>query len=119
MAQISINDEHIVNGRLTVRRFKDENDEIKIVGTLATHCYFEEILKIETFRYSINDIEVVEEVFASDDYDIVYNFTAKEINNKCGLSDLNNSIIKKIEEKMYGNQGYVINTDLERSMDNE
>lgn len=119
MAQISVNDEYIVNGRLTVRRFKDEDDNIKIVGTFATHCYFEEILKLETFRYSVSDIEVVEEIFASDDYDIVYNFTAKHIENKHGLSDLNNKIIKEIEDKMYGEQGYVIDTDLERSMRNE
>ena len=122
MAQISVNDEYVVNGRLTVRRFKDEEDKIKIVGTFATHCYFEEILKLETFRYSITDIEgieIQEEVFGSDDFDIVYNFTAKEIDNKYGLSDLNNDIIQKIENKMYGNQGYVLNTDLEGSMSNE
>lgn len=116
MAQISVNDEYVINGRLTVKRFKDINGNIKIEGTLATHCYFEEILKLETFRYSIMGIEVIEEVFGSDDYDIVYNFIAKELDNRYGISDLNNDVIKEIEKEMYGKQGFVLGTDLERNM---
>lgn len=119
MAQVSINDEYVVNGRLTVRRFKDENNEIKIVGTLATHYYIEEILKLETFRYSIEGIEVAEEVFGSDDFDIVYNFTADSLDIKYGISDLNNELINNIEKSIYGKQGYTLNTELERNMSNE
>ena len=51
MAKISVNDEFIVNGVLTVKRYITEDNEIAIAGTFACHYYFEEIKKLETFRY--------------------------------------------------------------------
>lgn len=118
MAKVSVNDEFIVNGVLTVKRFKDEETgEVKIAGTFACHYYFEEIHKLETYRYSVTEIDVKEEVFASDNFDIVYNFTAEAIDNKHGISNLTNEEIEKIEESIYGKDGYVLNTVLEKGVE--
>lgn len=114
MAKISVNDEFVVNGVLTVKRFITDEDEIVIAGTFACHYYFEEITKLETFRYSITGVEVKEEIFEADNFDIIYNFNAKAIDNKQGLSNLSNEEIIKIEEDIYGNDGYVKGTVLEK-----
>lgn len=114
MAKISVNDEFIVNGVLTVKRYITEDNEIAIAGTFACHYYFEEIKKLETFRYSITGVEVKEEIFESDNFDIIYNFNAKAIDNKQGLSNLTNEEISKIEEEIYGKDGYVKGTVLEK-----
>lgn len=114
MAKISVNDEFVVNGILTVKRFIDEDEQVVIAGSFACHYYFEEIKKLETYRYSITDIDVKEEVFGADDFDIVYNFNAKSLDNKHGISNLTNEMISKIEEDIYGNEGYVKGTVLEK-----
>lgn len=113
MARIKVNEEYEVKGRLTVKRFISDNGEIIIAGTLATHYYFEEIDCLETFRYKVTGIEVMEEVFGSDDFDIVYNFNAKAIDNIFGPSDLETEEIIKIEDQLYGNYGYLKGTVLE------
>lgn len=113
MAQISINDEIIVNGKLTVKRFYDENKEVKIIGTFATHLYFEEIKTLTTYRYRILEVEVVEEIFASDDYDIVYSFIANSLENVHGATNLSNEQMEAIENNIYGVEGYLLSTDLE------
>lgn len=113
MAKISVNDKTIINGKLTVKRYYDENKDLKIVGTFATHLYFEEIKTITTYRYRILGVEVVEEIFASDDYDIVYSFIAKEIENIHGQTNLNIKQMEDIEAEMYGAEGYLLNTAME------
>lgn len=114
MAKVSVNDEFVVSGRITVKRFVNESGEVVVAGSFACHYYFEEIKKLETYRYSITDVEVVEEIFGSDDFDIVYNFEAKAIDNKDGVSNLNNELIAKIEKEIYGKDGYVLGTILEK-----
>lgn len=119
MAKVSVNDEYVVNGVLTVKRFIEdkETNTIGITGTFACHYYFEEIHKLETYRYSITGIEVQEEVFSSDNFDIVYNFTAEAIDNKQGISYLTNEEIEKIEKEIYGKDGYVLGTVLEKGVE--
>lgn len=112
MAQISINDEYIINGKLTVRRVLTDDNEVVVVGTLATHFYFEEIKKIETYRYAVTGVEVREEVFGSDDHNILYNFKAKAIDNKYGMSNLSSDLIKAIEDKMYNPDGFALDSNL-------
>jgi hypothetical protein len=70
----------------------------------------------------VTGIDVVEEVFGADDFDIVYNFIATDIDNKCGATNLPNDFIDIIEERIYGRDGYVLGTVLEkgdREDDNE
>lgn len=114
VALIRINNDKAVNGKLTVKRYLDAEGAIHIEGTFATHWYFEEITQLDTFRYEIKGVEVLEEIFGSDDFDIVYNFRAEEINNVYGATNLNMNQINSVENIMYGFDGYLLNTDLEK-----
>lgn len=112
MARISVNDEYIVNGKLTVRRFLDEEGRLITTGTFATHYYVEEINKLETYRYTITGIEIQEEVFGSDDFDIVYSFVADNIDIRNGMSNLSNEEIRAIENSIYNKEGYLLGSNL-------
>lgn len=83
MAQIKINTETFVNGRLSISRASSptEIDEFNIetVGILSTHPYFPEIHTIESERYLLTGVEVVQEDFGSNDYNIKYTFTAENL----------------------------------------
>ena len=107
MAQFSINDEIIIKGKMTVRRVLDAEGNISIVGSLATHYYFEEIASIDSYRFTVKGVEVFEEIFASDDFDILYNFKAKSINVKKNYSNLGSDEITKIENNIYKEDGYL------------
>lgn len=121
MAKIIINDNLQVNGKLNIERslieesYIDSNGNskikqyLKIEGILSTHLYFEDIEKIETNRYELLDVEVYKEAFASDDYNILYYFTAKTLNvlgsSKNGVSYiLYGEEMRMIEEEMYKNE---------------
>lgn len=114
MAKLSINEDFIIKGKITVRRYLDEDGNINIVGALATHYYFEEIKNIETYRYEIKGIEVLEEVFGSDDFDIVYNFKAKSLIVKNSFSNLSEEEIKNIEDNIYDEDYYLLNSNLSK-----
>lgn len=112
MAQISVNDEYIINGKLTVQRSLTDEGDVTIIGSFATHYYFEEIKSLETFRYSIREIEVREETFGSDDFDIAYSFIAKSFDVKNDMSNLTIEEIGEIESKVYDEEGYVIGSNM-------
>lgn len=81
MAQIKINKEVFINGRLSVSRAKDEsnNNEIIVVGILSTHDYLEEINTIESERLFLDGVDVYQEDFGSNDYNIKYSFKAADL----------------------------------------
>lgn len=112
MAKIGVNNKDLVLGKISVRRFIDEDDKLIIQGSFATHNYFEEIKSLETYRFSITDVEVLEEVFGSDDYDIIYNFSAKklDIKNQGVVYDENEH--EQIEKNLYDDNGYLIKSNL-------
>ena len=116
MAKISVNNQFIVNGILTVRRFKDEEGIIRIEGSFACHYYFEEINSLTSYRYAVTGIDVVEEIFEADNFDIIYNFTAEAIDNKCDATNLTIEEIENIEKGIYGRDGYVLGTILEKGV---
>lgn len=78
MAEIKVNTQKFVNGRMTIERekLKDNTGDTFIVtkGIFTTHEYFEEINTLESERYLLQGIEVLKETFASNDYDIGYEF---------------------------------------------
>lgn len=78
MAEIKVNTEKFVNGRLTIAREKrqvsNEESQILIKGLFTTHEYFEEIHTLESERYLLQGVEVIKESFGSNDYDIGYEF---------------------------------------------
>ena len=83
MAQIKINTEIFVNGKCSITRISDptEVDEFNTstVGILSTHPYFDDIHTIETERYLLTGVEVQQEDFGSNDYNIKYTFTAEDL----------------------------------------
>lgn len=82
MANININNKLSVNGNLTFTKTLITNDqgkqEFAINGALSTHLYFDDISELETGRYILKNVEVYQEVYGSDDYNIIYYFKAKE-----------------------------------------
>lgn len=112
MAKIGVNKKEIVLGKLTVKRFLDEENKIVIQGSFATHKYFEEIKNIETYRLKISGIEVLEEIFGSDDFDIIYNFIAKNIEMKNSGVTYTEDEIEVVEKTLYDNEGYIKNSNL-------
>lgn len=114
MAKLSINEEFVIKGKLTARRFLDEEGKVNIIGALATHYYFEEIKNIETYRYELKNVEVIEEIFGSDDFDIVYNFKAESMIVKNNFTNLSEKEIEDIEKNIYDGDCYLINSNLSK-----
>lgn len=109
MAKLVINEELRVNGKLTLRRVVNEDRTgFNIEGLLATHLYFDDINHIDTSRFSVSGIKVYEENFGSDDYNILYHFTADSI-EVFGAEEngvfyiLYGEEMKMIESEMYKN----------------
>lgn len=79
-----------------------QEDIIMTRGQLAIHEYIEDIHSIETDRYMFVGIDVVKEVFGTNDYNILYEF---EITNEIGFKVkeeyLTDSQRKEIENQEY------------------
>lgn len=119
MANIIVNNQFKLNGKLSIKRARDEDNNIQILGSLATHYYIEEIDKLETPRLIVNGIRVYEEVYGSEDFDILYNFTADTLNIKNDLSNLDVEQIKEIEKKLYSKNGYALTSILNTNKESE
>jgi hypothetical protein len=107
MAEIIVNDEKIVNGRMTITRSLDISKNppvLTIVGQLETHRYFEEITILESARYRVEGITVVQESFGSDDFNIVYTFAANSLEVINGETNLSDDEIKAKEDEIYGGE---------------
>ena len=111
MAKIKItngdNDTLEVNGRMTfkVSKVVDENGDESMVcfGQLTTHKYFEEITKIETDRFVLNNVEVTEETFGTNDFNILYEFQVNNYGWDIKENYLSEETIKAIEKEEYKN----------------
>ena len=87
MAKIKITDGNNevfeVNGRMTFKvskAFDDVGDEIMVcLGQLTTHKYFEEITKIESDRFVLENVEVTDETFGTNDFNILYDLRASQV----------------------------------------
>lgn len=80
MAKLVINDNLLVNGKLSFERaLNEEGTAFIIQGVLSTHLYFDDIEKIDSNRFTLDGVEVYKETFGSDDYNILYHFTAKQL----------------------------------------
>lgn len=94
-----------VKGRLSFETNLIENEEgekiIAVKGQMTTHRYFEEIEKIETDRYLLEDITVYNEVFGSEDFKILYNFVANSYLIKGGESNLSEELIAELEKQEF------------------
>ena len=107
MAKIVVNGDLKVNGKVTFRRVVNEDKSgFVIEGIFSTHLYFENITSLDMSRFALKDIEVYEEDFGSDDYNILYHFKAKSLKvfgaeEKGVYYVLYGEEMKMIEEEMY------------------
>lgn len=105
MATIKINDEFDIKGKvsfshsITYNEETDKWEDCGVVGQLSTHKYCDDIHSIETDRYIIKDCIVCEEIFGSEDFDIVYKFIA----DSCIIKDdpISEAETSVIESKKY------------------
>lgn len=80
MANIVINNDLSVNGKVTFDRVPNEDRSgFNIQGIILTHLFFDEITSIETKRFKLTGIDVYQESFGSDDYNIGYYFTCENV----------------------------------------
>lgn len=107
MAKIIVNDETSANGKLSVSRsINEKKNGFIISGVFATHLYYESIKSLESKRFLVSGIEVITESFGSDDYEILYHFTAKIFKLNDIIEDgigfiLYPEEMEEIEEEMY------------------
>lgn len=93
-----------VKGQVT---FSDELVEyegkkgVYISGKMTTHLYIDNIDRIETHRYILTGVNVIKEIFGSNDFDILYEFEAKDFIVKNGVTNLSNELIESIEQQIY------------------
>ena len=109
MAKIIItndnNEEIQVEGRMTFKVSKaikeDGTDTMICLGQLATHKYFEEITKIETDRFILENVEVTDETFGTNDFNILYEFEVHNYGWTIKEDYLSEETIKRIELEEY------------------
>ena len=109
MAKIIItndnNEEIQVEGRMTFKVSKaikeDGTDTMICLGQLATHKYFEEITKIKTDRFILENVEVTDETFGTNDFNILYEFEVHNYGWTIKEDYLSEETIKKIELEEY------------------
>lgn len=103
---ILVNNKLGVIGDILIKRNKDNDNNIIIQGLFSTHNYIEEINSIESNRYIIKGIDVMEEIFSTNDIRIAYKFKAKELIIKGESSQYDSKELLKLEierwEKLYG-----------------
>lgn len=97
MPDIRVNNRIDVKGELTFVI----NSDNTIEGQFITHGYHELIQSLESNRYLLTDIEVYQEKFDANDYNIVYLFTAKNRIIKGGITNLDIDIIHRIDNEVY------------------
>lgn len=107
MADIVINDELYTRGSLSIARQANPKDPSKIIttGFLSSIRYFEEITEIETRRFHLTGVKVIEESFGSDDHKILYTFVADGLEikgiDKDNMSLYTNEELETIEQEVY------------------
>ena len=107
MANIKVNNELVVKGKVSITRKRTEENEIIIYGSFMTHIYYEEM-------------------YGSDDYNIIYNFRAKDIKilgtviKEYGISTIvDPEEMDRIEDIMYKNDHSILGDIGEEYKDKE
>lgn len=114
MASIVINNKITAKGKVSVSRtLNEEKDGFIITGAFSSHLYYEDIKSLETSRFKVSGIEVYQESFGSDDFNINYYFIAKKLTLKDVMNDgigfiLYGEEMKMIENEMYKNEHPVL-----------
>lgn len=95
-----------VKGRMTfeVNKVETEDGEITLVasGQLSMHNYIEGIIGIESARYKLTNVDIVREVFGTNDFNILYEFVLTDgYSYEIKEDTLSEEAIKEIEDEEY------------------
>lgn len=95
-------------GKMTFETIKreDEHGDIyfETIGQLAIHEYIVDINKIESARYLLENVDVYREVYGTDDFNILYEFTANGIDVSVKESNMDKGKIDVLRKKEYENE---------------
>ena len=95
-------------GKMTFETIKKEDEHgdiyFETIGQLAIHEYIVDIDKIESARYLLENVDVYREVYGTDDFNILYEFTANGIDVSVKESNMDKSKIDALRKKEYENE---------------
>ena len=95
-------------GKMTFETIKKEDEHgdiyFETIGQLAIHEYIVDIDKIESARYLLENVDVYREVYGTDDFNILYEFTANGIDVSVKESNLDKGKIDVLRKKEYENE---------------
>lgn len=95
-------------GKMTFETIKKEDEHgdiyFETIGQLAIHEYIVDINKIESARYLLENVDVYREVYGTDDFNILYEFTANGIDVSVKESKMNKGKIDTLRKKEYENE---------------
>lgn len=95
-------------GKMTFETIKKEDEHGNIyfetIGQLAIHEYIVDIDKIESARYLLENVDVYREVYGTDDFNILYEFTANGIDVSVKESNMDKGKIDVLRKKEYENE---------------
>lgn len=95
-------------GKMTFETIKKEDEHgdiyFETIGQLAIHEYIVDIDKIESARYLLKNIDVYREVYGTDDFNILYEFTANGIDVSVKESNMDKGKIDVLRKKEYENE---------------
>lgn len=95
-------------GKMTFETIKKEDEHgdiyFETIGQLAIHEYIVDINKIESARYLLENVDVYREVYGTDDFNILYEFTANGIDVSVKESNMDKGKIDVLRKKEYENE---------------
>lgn len=95
-------------GKMTFETIKKEDEHgdiyFETIGQLAIHEYIVDIDKIESARYLLENVDVYREVYGTDDFNILYEFTANGIDVSVKKSNMDKGKIDALRKKEYENE---------------
>lgn len=95
-------------GKMTFETIKKEDEHgdiyFETIGQLAIHEYIVDINKIESARYLLENVDVYREVYGTDDFNILYEFTANGVNVSVKESNMDKGKIDVLRKKEYENE---------------
>ena len=95
-------------GKMTFETIKKEDEHgdiyFETIGQLAIHEYIVDVDKIESARYLLENVDVYREVYGTDDFNILYEFTANGIDVSVKKSNMDKGKIDVLRKKEYENE---------------
>lgn len=91
-----------VQGKMTFESIRNEEGKLDTYGQLVTHKYIDGIDQIESSRYILKTVNVLREVFGTNDFNILYEFKLDDgYEYYVKEETLSEEAIKKIQDEEY------------------